>query len=487
MAKRRMSTFERLQRGEKLQRRERRELERRFQAKEPGWEVVHPDVAGIDIGNESQFVAVDPQRWPEPVREFGSWTAALQEMTVWLKTCGVKRVVMQTTGVYWIPVENVLQAAGFQVAVVDARGTKNLPGRKSDVQECEWIRKLDTYGLLRESFQAPESIRAIRTVWRLRDRLVKDAGRAVQQMQKAMTTMNVQLANTISDVSGATGMAIIREIVAGERNPWELAKLRDRRIKATEEELAHSLEGNWREDVLFELDRVLEGYDFLQKQIAQCDRQVEKYMGQQPAPEKAVRAAAEVRGEAAERTRKTGRRKAAVKPAKNHPAFDLEGELKRLLGVDLTRIDGIKFMTAQVIYSELGPDLSAFPSEAHFTSWLGLAPRRDISGGKVIKQRSGHVHNRVANALRMSAQALSDSDSYLGARYRSLKVRLNCGLKATKAMARYLACLVYRMLTRGEAYIDRGAAHFEQKRRDRDLKQLQRKAAALGLQLVPSA
>src|ERR1035441_10155575 len=163
MAKRRMSTFERLQRGEKLQRRERRELERRFRAKEPGWEVVHQDVAGIDIGNESQFVAVDPERWPQPVREFGSWTAALQEMAEWLKTCGVKRVVMQTTGVYWIPVENVLQAAGFQVAVVDARGTKNLPGRKSDVQECEWIRKLDTYGLLRESFQAPESIRGIRT------------------------------------------------------------------------------------------------------------------------------------------------------------------------------------------------------------------------------------------------------------------------------------------------------------------------------------
>jgi len=485
MAKRKMSTFERLQKGEKLRRWERKELERKFQAEEPGWEVVHKDVAGIDVGNESHFVAVDPKCCPQPVREFGSWTAGLQEMAEWLKSCGVKRVVMQTTGVYWIPVENVLQAAGFHVAVVDARGTKNLPGRKSDVQECEWIRKLDTYGLLRKSFQAPESIRGIRTVWRLRDRLVKDAGRAVQQMQKALTTMNVQLANAISDVSGKTGMAIIRQIVAGERDPWQLAKLRDKRIQAREEELAHSLEGNWREDVLFELERVLESYDFLQEQIAKCDRQVEEYMGQQPTREVVKEGAAEATvGVAAGKRR---RKKTAVKPPKNHPVFDLGAELTRLLGVDLTLIDGIKLMTAQVIYSELGPDLSAFADEGHFTSWLGLAPRRDISGGKVIKQHSGHVCNRVANALRMSAQALSDSDSYLGARYRYLKARLNCGLKAAKAMARYLACLVYRMLTKGQAYVDRGAAYFEQKRQDRDLKQLQRKAAALGMQLVPTA
>jgi len=484
MAKRQMSTFERLKRGEKISRRDRRQVEERLRREDPGWEIVHTNVAGVDVGNKSHFVAVDPRVSEQAVREFGSWTLALHEMAGWLKACGVQRVVMQTTGVYWIAVQDVLEKAGLEVAVVDARGTKNLPGRKSDVQECQWIRKLDIYGLLRKAFQVPETNRAIRTIWRVRQRWVRDCGRSIQQMQKALTTMNVQLANTISDIAGKSGMAILRAILEGERNPWVLAQLCDERIQASEEEVAHSLQGNWREDVLFELGQVVEAYDFQQRQLASCDQKLEKYMkaqGTRPAFAKAV----ENRPTEAS-SKKRGRKKSVTaKPRKNQPTFALESELTRLLGVDLTRIDGINVMTAQTIYAELGADLSAFPTEDRFTSWLMLAPKRDVSGGKVIKHRSLHSKNRVTNALRMAAESLSHSDSYLGARYRSLRGRLG-GLKAIKAMARYLACLVYRMITKGQDWVDRGALHYEQKRQERELKHLQRKASAMGLQLIPA-
>jgi transposase len=488
MAKRKLSTFERLRRGQKLSRRERKEIDRRFQAEDPGWDIVHDRVAGIDVGNESHFVAIDPRLDSQPVREFGSWTAALRETADWLKGLGIKRVVMQTTGVYWIPLQDVLERAGFEVAVVDARGTKNLPGRKSDVQECQWIRKLDTYGLLRDCFQLPQAMRSIRTLWRLRQRWVSEAGRAIQQMQKALITMNVQLANAISDITGKTGLAIIRAIVAGERNPWKLAALRDVRIQATEEEIANSLAGNWREDMLFELHQVLAAYDFVQQQIAECDLRLHQEIQAQPTrpPRAAGTTAASVEPAAPAQTQKKHRvKEKKAMPVKNQPAFDLEAELKRVLGVDLTRIDGIKVMTAQTVYAELGSDLSAaFPSEGAFSSWLMLAPKKDVSGGKVIRHYSVHSRNRVAHALRMAAESLHGSDSYLGARYRSLRGRLRHGLKAVKAMARYLACLVYRMLTKGEDWVDRGAAYFEKKRQERELHYLQRRAATMGMQVV---
>jgi transposase len=239
MAKRKKSTFERLKSG-KMNRRERREWQRRLGLPDPGLEIVHPDAAGIDVGNASHFVAVPPDRDEQPVQEFGSWTSELRRMAAWLKQCRIRTVALQSTGVYWIAVQEVLEGEGLEVYLVNARGTRNLPGRKSDVQECQWLMKLHTYGLLRNSFRPPEEIRAVRTVWRQRERLVKDAGRAVQQMQKALTTMNVQLANTVSDVSGVTGLAIIRAMVAGVRDAGQLAQLRDRRIAASEEEIAHS-------------------------------------------------------------------------------------------------------------------------------------------------------------------------------------------------------------------------------------------------------
>jgi hypothetical protein len=302
-------------------------------------------------------------------------------------------------------------------------------------------------------------------------------------MQKALTTMNVQLANAISDISGVTGQLILRAIVAGIRNPWELAELRDKRIAASKEEIAHSLQGNWREDVIFELRQVLEAYDFYQKQMAACDQELMKYTAVIPSraiapkPDLAQGGASEPPPSKPVRRSKTRR--------KNQPGFDLAAELQRTMGVDLTRIDGIDVITAQVIFSEIGPDFGAFPDENHFASWLTLAPQRDISGGKVIRHVPTAGRNRVANALRMAAESLSRSNSYLGARYRRLRMRLD-GPLAVKAMARYLACLVYRMVTKGQNYIDRGAAHYQAKYQQRERIAIERRAANLGLRLVPA-
>ena len=465
-----------------MSRQQRREVGQRLNAADPGLEVVHRDAAGIDIGNESHFVAVPTGRGEQAVQEFGSWTGDLQRMAAWLKGCGIRTVAMQSTGVYWISVQEVLEQAGIEVYLVNARGTKNLPGRKSDVQECQWLMKLHTYGLLRNSFRPPEEIRAVRTIWRQRGRLVQDAGRTIQQMQKALTTMNIQLANTISDVDGVTGLAIIRAILQGERDPRKLAQLRDRRVRASEEEVAQSLQGNWREDVLFELKQVVEGYDFYRKQIAECDEQLQKYLAELPDGKGSTVSKVASEGVSPGSKKKRRKRKSG---RKNDPSFNLEGELKRIFGVDLTSIDGINILTSQVILSELGPDLSAFPSEDDFSSWLELVPRRNITGRKVIKQKSRESKNRVADALRMAAESLSDSDSYLGARYRKYRGRME-GKKAVKTMAHYLACLVYRLLRKGQEYVDRGAAYFEKKRTEREMVSLKRKAAELGMQLVPA-
>jgi len=446
MAKRKKSTYERLQLGS-MNRQQRRELKRRLNTEDPGLEVLHRDAAGIDIGNESHFVAIPPDRDSEPVREFGSWTADLLRMASWLKEHGIRTVAMQSTGVYWIAVQEVLEQAGLEVFLVNARGTKNLPGRKSDVRECAWLRKLHTCGLLRNSFRPPGEIRAVRTIWRQRDRLVKEAGRAVQQMQKALTKMNVQLANTISDLSGVSGQAILRAILAGTRDPWELARLRDGRIAASEDGIAHSLQGNWREDILFELRQVVEAYDFYQKQLADCDQELAKYMAA-VASREAPKGQDLPKGASALPSSKPVRRSKTQR--KNKPGFDLAADLQRTMGVDLTRIDGIDVITVQMIFSEIGPDFTAFPDEDQFASWLTLAPQNDITGGKVVRRVPAAGRNRAANALRMAAQSLSRSNSYLGARYRRLRARLE-GPVAVKAMARYLACLVYRMVTKGQA------------------------------------
>lgn len=487
MAKRKMSTFERLQRG-KLNRKQCKELERRLQSPDPGLEIIHRNAAGIDVGSGSHFVAVPPDRDAQPIREFGSWTAALHEMAAWLKACRIDTVAVQATGVYWVVLCDELETAGLKVWVVNAQGTKNLPGRKSDVQECEWLRKLHTYGLLRNSYRPPEEIRGLRDLWRLRNRWVEEASRAVQQMQKALTGMNLQLTHTLSDISGVSGMAIMRAILGGERDPRKLAQLRQPGVRASEEEIVESLRGTWREELLIELRQVVEHYDFIGKQVVELDQVLQKRMGAMPSRVVTPMTSPVVEKEEAPTGKRRGRKaKPKVKPpTKNAPAFDLGAELTRLLGVDLRTIDGVNIMIAQAVYTEVGPDLSSFPTEGNFTSWLGLTPMRSVSGGKVIKHEKRRVKNRLADALRMGAATLERSQTYLGARFRYLKARLD-GRRAVKAMARYLACLIYRLMTKGQAWIDRGEAYFEQKKKDRELRSLQSRAQAMGLQLVPVA
>ena len=482
MAKRKTSTFERLTEG-RLNRKQRRELERRLASEDPGLRIVHPNAGGIDVGNESHFAAVPADRDVHSVQEFGCWTAELQRMGQWLRSCRIDTVAVQATGVYWIPLCDILTQYGIQVTLVNAQHTRNVPGRKSDVQESQWLMKLHTYGLLRDSFRLAENIEGVRTIWRLRDRHVKQASRAVQHMQKALTKMNVQLANVISDISGLSGQAIIGAILKGERDAYRLADLKHERIQASREEVARSLEGNWRADVLFELQQAVDSYQFAHRQMQQCDAKLETYLAMLPTRVIQVADQPDLQSAAVERKAKNPKKSRS----RNAPALELAAELKRISGVDLTSIDGIDVMTAQTILSELGTDLNAFPTENRFASWLGLTPSKDISGGKVIGPSRRRVQNRVTMALRMAATTLLNSKSYLGGRYRHLRNRLSSYAAAVKAMAHYLALLVYRMLTKGQAWVDRGAAKFEQKRAERELSTLKSKALAHGFKLTPIA
>jgi transposase len=484
MANSKYSAFERLRLGVRLNRKERREVQQRLNATDPGLEIVNRDAAGIDVGNESHYVAVPCGRDTQPVREFGSWTAALIEMAQWLIRCGIRTVVMQSTGVYWIAVHDVLEKHGLEVNLVDARGTKNVPGRKSDVQECQWLMRLHTYGMLRSCFLPGPEIHGVRTMWRLRDQHVKDAGRCVQHMQKALIEMNVQLHIALSDISGTSGQAIIRALLAGQRDPGALAALRHPRCMASEEELVHSLQGNWKPDVLFELQQAVDAFDFYRQQMNKCDEQLRQYMALLPAREVEMSVSTVKPSPAADQS-KTSRSRKPRKPKGNQPAFDLETELERILGVNATIIDGINVLTIQTVLAEVGPDLSAWKTEAHWSSWLNLAPKRDVSGGRVIRHVREHRTNRVGNAFRMAAQTLLHTHSYLGARCRYLRAKLG-GLKAVKAMARVLACLYYRLVTKGQRWVDLGMEEFNHRSEQRELAALQRKAHRHGMQLIPT-
>jgi len=458
--------------GKKLwrNRKERKEWARRLQSEDPGLEVVHPHAAGIDVGNSVHYVAVRPDRDPEPVRRFECFTADLHRMADWLHSCGVKSIAMQSTGVYWIPLYEILDERGFEVYLVNARHTKNLPGRKSDVQESQWLLKLHTYGLLSNSFQPVSEIRGLRTYWRQRGEDVRGAATCIQRMQKALTQMNVQLANVISDISGLTGQAILRAIVAGERDPRKLAALSHPSVHASPEEIAKSLEGNWRPELLFVLQQEVDMYDTYQKRIAECDQQLQKQL-------------ARLTGVTPPGKAPTPKPKAKPAAAKNAPRFDLSSELQRITGVDLTRIDGIDVMTAQTLLSEVGLDMSRWKTESHFASWLGLCPDNRISGDKVLAKGTRRVVNRAATALRQAANTLIRSRSYLGAQYRRLRTKLGAP-KAITAMAHRLARLVYRMLKYGQAYVDKGTAYYEERFRQQQIQLLRKRAAKLGFQVA---
>ena len=454
-----------------MNRKQRREMMRKIQSEDLSLEVVHPDAAGIDIGNESHYVAVPPGRDSLQVRRYGCTTDELKAVANWLKLCGIRTVAMQSTGVYWIAVYDILEAAGLEVYLVNAQQTKNLPGRKSDVQESQWLMKLHTYGLLRNSFRPTQEIRTMRTYWRQRNDLVRAAASHIQRMQKALTQMNIQLANVLSDISGATGQAIIKAILAGERDPHKLAALRDYRVKATEEQIARYLQGNWQADLLFVLKQEQEAYEFCQQQMAACDQQLEQYLQQREDQSQGASLPEE-------------RRKARLKKKKgNAPQFELRAELFRMTGTDLTQIDGIDVMTATTILSEAGSDMSKWETEDHFVSWLRLCPDNRISGERIIGKRRLPTNNRTTIALKMAAISLRTSNTYLGAQFRRLRTKLGSPI-AIKAMAAKLARLVYRMLRYGMKYVDRGVEFYEAQHRRLLIKHLKCNAAKLGFRVV---
>jgi transposase len=436
---------------------------------ENGLPELNRNAAGIDVGNAEHYAAVPADRDPESVRSFGSFTADLHRMAQWLKSCGIETVVMQATGVYWVALHQILEDYGFQVNVVNARHTKTLPGRKTDVLECQWLQKLHTFGLLNNSFRPAAEIRVLRTYLRQRESLVAAASKCIQHMQKTLTQMNVQLANVISDISGATGMAILRAIVAGERDPDKLASRKNRLIRASRAQIAASLEGDWREELLFVLEQSLEIYDVYLGKITKCDQRIEAHLrtiesklvtDQQLTPE-------------LPRSRKHG------------PQFDLRNHLHRIAGVDLTKVDGLNVQTVQTIISEVGVDMSRWTTEKNFASWLGLCPDNRVSGGKVLKRGTRQVVNRAATAFRLAAWNLIRSQSALGANFRRLRSKLGAP-KAVTAMAHKLARLVYRMLKFGAEYIDKGMEAYESRYRQRQTKWLTKQAAALNLQLIPA-
>ena len=432
---------------------------------------VNLSAAGIDVGASSHFVAVPEARAEEPVREFEAFTADLYRLADWLLECRIETVAMESTGVYWIPLFGVLEERGLEVLLMDPRRLKSVPGRKTDVLDCQWLQQLHTYGLLSAAFRPEAEIRRLRSYLRQRMMLVEYASHHIQHMQKALTQMNIKLQHVISDITGVTGMRIIEAIVRGERNPRRLAELRDYRTKAKEKTIARSLRGHWREEHIFELTQALELYRTYRRKIEECDREIEAQLGR-----------FEDRSDGGTQAPKSSKKR----NQKNAPRFDARSHLYRMTGVDLTAIDGVDSYTALKVVSEVGVDMSRWPTAKHFASWLGLSPNNRVSGGRVMSSRTTRNANRAAAALRLAANALHRSDSALGAFLRRKKAHLGAP-KAITATAHKLARIIYSMLKYGQRYVDAGSEYYERQYRKRALGNAKRRAAQLGYKLVPMA
>ena len=428
---------------------------------------VNLNAAAIDVGAESHYVAVPEDRDDQPVREFAAFTADLYRMADWLKACGIETVAMESTGVYWIPVFQVLEERGFEVKLVDARQLKRVPGRKSDVLDCQWLQQLHTFGLLAGAFRPDDQICVLRSYMRQRAMLVRYAGQHVQHMQKALVQMNVQLQHVIEDITGATGMRIIRAILSGERNPQHLAALRDPNCKNSAATIAKALEGDWREEHLFALEQAVELVDAYQAKIAACDERILTHLG-------------------------TFNDRSGDGPSPHGPAprkdrhdlsFDATAELYRLTGIDLTLVSGLEANTVLKIISETGLDMSKWPTSKHFSSWLGLAPNNRVSGGKVISRRTLPSSNRAATALRIAARSLCRSRSALGAFLRRKAAQIGMP-KAITATAHKLARIIYNMLRYGTEFVEQGQDYYERAYQDRVLKSITRRAQEMGYCLV---
>jgi transposase len=435
------------------------------------FDIVHPDSAGIDIGAESHYVSIPDDRDAEPVRTFGCFTPDLEEMAAWLKQHGIHSIAMESTGVYWVPVYQILISHGFDVQLVDARHAKNVPGRKTDVWDCRWLRKLHTFGLLRGCFLPPADITVIRTYCRQRASLVQACAEQTQLMQKSLEQMNIQLHKALSDITGLTGMRIIRAIVGGERSAKRLSHMKHSLVKCSDEDLVKALTADYRDEHLFTLSQALATFDFLHKQITECDTRIE-----------AALAILEDKCDPNDIS-KPGPGSGSGSRRRNQPHFDLHRELVRTTGVDLTKVTGVSTLTAQTIISEIGTNVDAFPTERHFASWLGLCPNNRITGGKVRNRRTRKVTNRVATALRIAAQSLHRSKCAMGAYYRRMRAKLGAP-KAITATAHKLARLIYCLLKHGTEFVEQGQAAYEQQYEERRLAAVRKTAKSMGFALV---
>jgi transposase len=445
--------------------------------------VAHPDAAGIDVGARVHYVAVPEGRAEPSVRSFGAYTAQLDELVQWLQSCGITTVAMESTGVYWIALYQKLEAAGLEVLLVDARQVKHVPGRKSDVQDCQWLQQLHTYGLLRAAFRPEDAICRLRTLQRHRKGLVECAAMWIQHLQKALNEMNLHLHHVLTDLTGQSGLAILDAILAGERDPKRLAGLADWRVKQSPAQIEAALTGDYRPELLFVAGQALENYRQLQQQIAQCDLAIEKHlatMGDGPRPEQASEPTGPVPPEGcAAQPRK--RRK-----PQNALELTLAGHLKRILGVDLTAIPGLHVLAVLSLLSEIGTNMSKWRHEKAFASWLGLCPHNKVSGQRVLSARTRKVNNRAATTLRLAAMMLGKTDTPLGAFYRRKRAQLGAP-KAITATARKLACLIYRLIKAGQGYQEGDARAYELNYKDQVVRSLRRRAAGLGFELVEAA
>jgi len=432
---------------------------------------IQPDAAGVDCGATSHYVAVAEDREPQPVRAFSTFTADLHRLADWLVQCGITTVAMESTGVYWIPLYEVLEERGLEVVLVNARQLHNVRGRKSDVQDCQWLQELHSVGLLQASFRPAGEIVALRSYMRHRQSLVEAAATCIRRMQKALTQMNLKLHHLLSDLTGVTGMAIVRDILAGVRDPQALAAHRDGRCKASEQDIAAALTGHYRPEHLFALRQNFAAFEFHQRQIAQCDQAIEAQLA----------SLAESRPPA---SRELPAARPRVKLSKNEPRGELRAPLHRITGgADLSQIDGIGPYGALQLIAEIGTDMSRWRSEKHFSAWLTLAPNNKISGGRLLSSKTQPSANRAAVVLRRCAMSLTRSATALGAYYRRLAYRLGQP-KAITATARKLAILVYRVLGGEMVYRDPGATAYDQLHRKRLINGLRRRAQEFGLSLI---
>jgi transposase len=445
----------------------------RVRAKDGLFEVVSPDAAGIDVGASEMWVCVPEGRGPERVRKFGTATVELEALSSWLLQCGVKTVAMESTGVYWIPLFQILENHGLEACLVNARHVKNVPGRrKTDQLDCRWLQKLHACGLLASSFRPSPEICRVRACLRQRAVLIREQARYTQRMQKALREMNVLLDQAVSDVTGSSGMRILEAILAGQQSPEKLAELADPRVKKSREQIARYLQGDYRSEHLFVLRQALEAHRFFHEQIRECDRQVEAFTAELVSTQGATETTPPAGAERAKRTRGTA------------PAYDVRTLLYRLTGVDLTRIPGIAETSAQALVSETGLDMTRWPTAKHFVSWLDLCPSPKVSGGRIIAPGRRHAANRATQLFRQAASSLTNSACWLGVFYRRMRLRLG-GTAAVKATAHKLATIYYRVMSTRTAYRELPADRYQERFRQRALHNLRRRALQFGMVLAP--